>query len=249
MGAKSEQPPGESLIIPSRFNGPPTSANGGYVCGSLARRIGGTVEARLYAPPPLERGMDLRWEGENLRLYDGTERVAAAWRSQLRMDIPEPPEWEAAEAAGASRQSIAHDPDHPYRTCFVCGPDRGEEDGLRIFPGPLPGREVWATLWTPPDFVADENGRVPIEIVWAALDCPTIAAFLATTGKMLLSNFIARRLDEVWVNRPYLLLCWPIRAEERKRVGGAALFDDAGDLIAASTGTWVELQRKQAAGP
>lgn len=242
-----DEPADERLIIPSRFNGPPTSANGGYACGALARRIGGTVEARLYTPPPLEHAMDLRWEGENLRLYDGAQRVAAAWRSRLRMDIPEPPAWEDAEAAGASPGATAHHAAHPYPTCFVCGPERGEGDGLRLFPGPLPGRNVWATVWTPPAFVADENGRVPPEIVWAALDCPTIVAFFATTGKMLLGSLIARRLDEMWAGRSYLMLGWPILAQERKRIGGAALFDDSGELVAASTGSWVELPRTRGA--
>jgi hypothetical protein len=238
LSPPTEQLEPETVLIRARFNGPPRSANGGYACGLLARRIGGTVEARLYTPPPLERAMDARWEGENFRLYDGERRVAAAWRSSLQLDVPEPPSRREAEAAGASRAGIAHLERHPFPTCFVCGSERAEGDGLRIFPGPLPGRPAWATVWTPPRSLAEPSGRLPTEIVWAALDCPTIAPFLAT-DPIVLSNLTVEMRDSVWADRPHVVLCWPLRAEGRKRFGAAALFDDSNKLIAASSATWV----------
>ena len=44
-----------SVIIPSRFNGPPDSGNGGYSCGVLAAFIDGPARVRLHVPPPLDK--------------------------------------------------------------------------------------------------------------------------------------------------------------------------------------------------
>ena len=203
------------------------------------------VEARLYTPPPLERAMEARWEGENFRLYDGEQRVAAAWRSQLEIAIPEPPHFAEAEAAGTSPAGIAHHEGHPFPTCFVCGHRRAEGDGLRILPGPLGARGdgAWATVWTPPAPLADASGRLPIEIVWAALDCPTIAPHLAEEP-IVLSNLTARIDRDVHAGRPYVVLCWPLGADGRKRFGAAALFDESKALVAASSATWVEFSER-----
>ena len=48
--------PDARLLVPSRFNGPPGSANGGYVAGLLAAHLGteGPVRVTLREPPPLE---------------------------------------------------------------------------------------------------------------------------------------------------------------------------------------------------
>ena len=42
------------VSIPSRFNGPPLSGNGGYSCGVLAAFIDGPAQVRLHVPPPLD---------------------------------------------------------------------------------------------------------------------------------------------------------------------------------------------------
>ena len=48
-----------------------------------------------------------------------------------------------------------------------CGPNRREGDGLRLFPGRVPGSDLFAAPWVPAD--------VDDEILWAALDCPSSA--------------------------------------------------------------------------
>ena len=53
---------------------------------------------------------------------------------------------------------------HPFPTCFVCGTERAEGDGLRLFPGRLADRRT-ATPFTVPDDIRPE-------LMWAALDCP-----------------------------------------------------------------------------
>ena len=36
--------------------------------------------------------------------------------------------------------------DHRYPTCFVCGPERAQGDGLRIFTGPVEDKSLVATV-------------------------------------------------------------------------------------------------------
>ena len=60
--------------------------------------------------------------------------------------------------------------------------DRGPGDGLRIFPGPVAGRPLWAAPWTPDPSVAGASGRTRPEVVWAALDCPSGIAAAEASG-------------------------------------------------------------------
>jgi hypothetical protein len=94
--------PRETLLIDPRRNGPRTSGNGGWVAGSLARRLGAPITSvALRAPVPL--GVSLRlWfqpDGSAALDHDGTV-VAEAAAATLELDIPAPPEVDAAEAAG-----------------------------------------------------------------------------------------------------------------------------------------------------
>ena len=50
---------------------------------------------------------------------------------------------------------------HAFPRCFVCGPDRDEGEGLRIFPGLLEGGAV-AAPWVPHRAFADEGGVVRV---------------------------------------------------------------------------------------
>src|SRR5436190_1435510 len=67
---------------------------------------------------------------------------------------------EARMAAG--RAQYFQDPVFP--DCFTCGMNRQPGDGLRIFPGPVPGRGLWAAPWTPNPSVAGTDGRVRPEV-------------------------------------------------------------------------------------
>ena len=66
-----------TMTIPRRFCGPPNSANGGYVCGMLARHIPGAAEVTLRAPPPLEKPLDTIAKDDGIwELRDGALTVA-----------------------------------------------------------------------------------------------------------------------------------------------------------------------------
>ena len=161
------------IEIPQRFNGPPSSANGGYIGGLLADRIGAaSAEITLRAPPPLDVALELRSEGDGLfTLHDGDTLLAEARAVEFLVDVPPAPTFDEAAAAGALGRMRAHgNVENPYRRCFGCGIDRA--DGLRIVPTPVGDAGVVASDWTPSRSLADADGLVPTPVVWAALDCP-----------------------------------------------------------------------------
>ena len=150
------------MRIPSRYNGPPHSGNGGWCAGAFAVVAGARVgdspfEVTLRVPPPLETPLTVA--GGTVRAGD-TVVAEVTGAADTGPTVP-PVSVDDAVTAARAYPGLT---DHPFPTCFVCGPDRAEHDGLRIFPGPLPDGRT-AAPWTVP---AD----VSAETVWAALDCP-----------------------------------------------------------------------------
>ena len=151
----------DTLTIAARFNGPPGSANGGYTCGLVARRVDAdAVEVTLRLPPPLERPLTAVHDGARVELRDGDALVAEGQPSELLLEVPEPVELreiERAEETGLARWTDRH----PFPTCVVCGPERDEGDGLRVFPVELPGRNgLYGAHWRPDAALADDDGEV-----------------------------------------------------------------------------------------
>ena len=146
-----------TLRIPARFHGPPDSGNGGYVCGRLARHIDGAAAVRLLAPPPLEKTLTVERDGRSVRLTDKGRTIAEAHPAEFDLEIPKPPSPADALKATRAYRGFSH---HWFPSCFVCGPARDEGQGLRIFAGPLPDRDMVAAPWTPHPSLADSHGRV-----------------------------------------------------------------------------------------
>jgi hypothetical protein len=234
----------ESLIIPARFNGPPSSANGGYACGRIAELVGAEeVAVSLRLPPPLERPLEVVRDGARVEVRDGDGTVVGeAAPETLGLDVPDavsPEEAAAASAAGQEKWTARH----PFRTCVVCGPDREPHDGLRVFPGELRDG-MYAAPWTPDQSVGNGNGQVRPECVWAALDCPTSApvANFGNGPPVVLARLTARLGASVRVGEAHSLVSWPLAVEGRKRHAACALFDSEGRLLCASRALWIELR-------
>ena len=80
-----------SLVIASRFCGPPDSGNGGYVCGLIAGYLDGPAEVTLRKPPPLETASDLERDGDgSVRVRDGQTLIAEATSSPKRPSATTP---------------------------------------------------------------------------------------------------------------------------------------------------------------
>ena len=172
----------ESLVIPARFRGPPGSGNGGYVCGRIAAYVNGPVTVTLRRPPPLDTPMTVeRDSAGSVRIHHGPALIAEATSApgSPAPEVPGPVSMAEAHAvAGCARYYT----DPVFPDCFVCGMGRRPGDGLRIFPGPLTGRPLWAAPWTPDPSVASADRRVRPEVVWAALDCPSGIAAAEAAG-------------------------------------------------------------------
>src|SRR5580658_1298145 len=237
-----------ALTIPSRFCGPPGSGNGGYVCGRIAAYLDGPVTVTLRRPPPLATPMTVERGGESsIRIHHGRTLIAEATSSPLSqaLEIPGPVSMaEAHTAAGHAR--YYSDPVFP--ACFVCGTGRQPGDGLRIFPGPVAGRPLWAAPWTPDPSVTDATGRVRPEVVWAALDCPSgiaaaEAADLAQDTAILLGRMTASLAVLPAVGDQYRVIAWPGERDGRKLTAGSALLGPGGQVLAAARTVWLTVPR------
>ena len=83
---------------------------------------------------------------DHVTLMDGGTLVAEARKVALELEVPTPPAY--AEAQSASKDYLGFK-QHPFPRCFVCGPERAVGDGMRIFPGPVPGGRMVAAPWIP----------------------------------------------------------------------------------------------------
>jgi hypothetical protein len=234
----------QTVVIERRFNGPPDSGNGGYTCGLLAREIDGPAEVTLRKPPPLEVELQLAADGDRVELRDGEELVAEAGPVGADRFEEPPATVPPAEAHAAAAHSTYLDDTHPFPTCFVCGPLRDPGDGLRIFPGRLDGRDLFACPWTP-----DDGDHVPHEIVWAALDCPTSAPLMNAPGPdgkvlpIVLARLAVDVRGAVRAGAEHVITSWEIGREGRKREAGAALYAAGGDEpLAVARALWIELR-------
>ena len=229
----------ESITIRRRFCGPVDSGNGGYVCGLLAGYVDGVAEVTLKQPPPLEKALQVDKHVDDLFLLkDGDGVVAQARPSNLDLDVPQPPTYAEAEAA-SKRYTGFHF--HPFPLCFVCGPDRAPGDGMHIFPGQLGRDGIVASPWIPHESLADEDGYVKREFLWACLDCPGIFAVIGTLP-MVLGKLTAEITGRIRPGQNCVAIGWKIASEGRKNVAGTAVFLDTGELLGNAKAVWIELR-------
>jgi hypothetical protein len=233
----------ENVTIPSRFNGPPTSANGGYAAGLVAEAIGAHATVRLSAPPPLDTALErVRESDGTVRLLHRDATVAEGRHGRPAVAVPAPPSVEAA--ALASDAFPGRDPAlHPWPGCFVCGPARA--DGLRIYPGPLNGNGVLAGAWVPGEELT-VDGVVAPRFVWAALDCPSGFACMPPGSKSVLATMTTSLELPVHAGRPYVVSGWSVSSEGRKHRGASAIYDEHGRVVAVAEALWITLRQEGA---
>src|SRR5262245_31699339 len=229
----------QHVVIERRFNGPPDSGHGGYVCGLVARLVGNPTQVTLRRPPPLDRPLSVRpWATGGVEVMDGDTVVAQGVSQLLEVTVPEPVTFEDAQTAARGYPGFA---EHSFPTCFACGPLRPEGDGLRIFPGQV--RDMLAAPWVPHPSLADEEDRVSPEFLWAALDCPSGWAVLCGPGTggrpILLGQLTVHVMGSIRSLERCVVGGWMIHAEGRKGVVGAAVWTDSGRLVAAGKAVWV----------
>lgn len=157
------------------------------------------------------------------------------------LEIDVPASVSVAEAREAKERYRAP-ADGVFSRCFVCG--RAREDAFGVFAGAVPGRELVASPWTPPEWTADESGNVQPEFVWAVLDCPTYFA-LYVDGELpmsVLARLTARIDAPVAVGEEHVVIGWPIERDGRKHHAGSAVLSADGDVLAVARALLIELR-------
>lgn len=229
------------ITIDRRFNGPPESAHGGYLCGLIAPLLGGAVEVTLRRPPPLDTPLEVVRADGVITLREGDSLIAEAAAASVEIEPPLPVTFAEAEAASRNYEGFRQ---HNFQTCFVCGPRRPAGDGLRIFPNWVESRDVVAAPWVPEPSLAGEDGAVRPEFVWAALDCPGAWAFLAEAGDgrpIVLGRFAAEIVAPVVAGERYVVTGWRLGVDGRKMYAGTALHTADGEPRAVARATWIRL--------
>jgi hypothetical protein len=242
-----------AVRVPARYCGPTSSGNGGYTAGLLAERFANhphlhpecpVVEVTLRRPPPLDTDLDVEHveEGPVTRLLDGDALVAEARCTDEELTAVEDVSPAVAAEAMAGYGGFRT---HPFPRCFVCGPERDEGDGLRIFPG-LVGDGRVASTWTPHSSLAEASDlldpgvqRVNLGTAWAALDC--VGGWSTDLeGRPAVLGQIAARVDALpVVGEPHVVMGVELGSEGRKTFTASTVYDSDGRIVARARHIWI----------
>lgn len=239
---------GKSIFVEARFCGPPTSGNGGYACGLLAAALpdSATVECTIRRPIPLDRELNIELRDQHAVLLDGDNVVIEAMPADYSFPYPAPI---ALDVAARAVQKSPAFTNHPFPTCFVCGPDRPHHDGLNIFPGAVAAGEapaeqfhnLYAALWRPAREFAGASGNLLPEFIWAAMDCPTgFAAGFPYDGKLVTGRLGVKLLAPVTPAADCVLMSWSLGNQGRKCHAAAVLYQNQ-IACAIARATWIKL--------
>lgn len=229
------------MVIEDRYQGFPGIALGGITGGLMARRIGKEVEVVLKRPIPTGEEFDIVESNEGTKLLMEGDLAAVAHPTSVDIEVPEPVSWEDAKAA--SQSYLGHH-DHPYAACFTCGNERSEGDGLRIFAGPLADRSLLAAPWTPHSSHATSEGVLPLEYIWAAVDCPSIWAVMEmadseSTDRVVSGRLALRQNAPIHADEPHVIMAWPFTRQGNTWPAAAAIFSAEGEVKAVAKHTLV----------
>ena len=229
------------FIVQPRYCGPADRANGGYVAGLLARTLQQPFQLTYRRPVPLDTEVHVIRRDNGFHLVHDELVLAEVLPTELTHDVPSPPSH--SEAADAQERYAAR-VRHPFPHCFVCGTRRSPGDGLRLFAGPVEGRELVACTWMPGADVAGNDGHTREEVMFAALDCPgCFASFLyRPPGPAVLGRITAEVLGRPRTGQPCVVYGWAISRDGRKHVVGTAVAGPDGELLGRAQATWVDVQ-------
>lgn len=236
-----------NVLIDHRFRGPARSGNGGYTSGLLAAAVqerspATPVTVTLRTPPPLDTDLALTMADSDAELRDKEGTLVATAQPGSLGDAPAPVDPDIAGAVTLDYRGLAH---HPFPTCFTCGPDRDPGDGLRLFPGAVPGRErTVATLWEPQPALPQVPGAETVTepVVWAALDCPGAWSVEFASGRPIVlgqMTALIKRLPRIGEQCVVVGECHTTQG--RKSFTGTALYGEHGDLLGHASAVWLTI--------
>ena len=217
------------MIIAARFNGPPGTGNGGYSAGlfsALGTPSGeAAVEVTLRTPPPL----DVPLTAVDDEVRDPAGELVAQIRTVERFDATVPGvSWDEAVRASASYAGFT---DHPFPTCYVCGPARA--DGLRVFPGRLADGRTAAPFVVPT--------LVDAPTTWAVLDCPGGWSIIAPGRPYVLGRMAAVVTTLPQPGDQCVVVGATESVQGRKALVRSTLYGPDGEVLAYARATWIAI--------
>lgn len=233
----------DEITVARRFSGPPGSGNGGYTAGLLAaaHRLDhahtNAVEVTLRRPAPLDTAMALRRSDDATGLHLDEQLVAEARAGEL---TAEPVEAVSLADARDAETTYAGLVEHPFPTCFTCGPEREPGDGLRLCPGLIEEGRT-ACTWTPDgSFAAEgEPTQVRPELVWASLDCPGGWTVDLVGRPMVLGRITANVDAPAEVGERHVVMGRLLGQDGRKTFTTTTLYDSDGRIVARAEHVWI----------
>ena len=230
-----------AIVLERRFNGPLSTANGGYACGRVARFVDGPAEVTLRRPVPLDAPLDVERHDDGLVTVHHAGELVAEGAPALPVDL-EPPRRPSVEEAFAAVRAGWANRHAAFANCYVCSATRA--DGLGVDFGPLPSDpSMTGAVLLAGDAVPQEDGAVAPEIVWAALDCPSYApALWADERPSLLARLTADVREPIAPGEPVVAVGWSLRSEGRKHHSASALIGADGRLLAVAQALWIRVR-------
>ncbi|MFF9572313.1 hypothetical protein [Streptomyces sp. NPDC014685] len=179
----------------------------------------------LLAAPPLETPMEVKGVGKRVSVRAGDTLVATV-SSAGRAPWAVPPV-DLTTARIAARRFPGRT-EHPFPTCFACGPRR--TDGLHLTPGSVPGRpHTVACPWTPRTDDPD--------MLWCVLDCPGgwVDGRPAPQVLSRLSVVVPGRIEP---DTPHVVVAERLGAHGRTVSVGSSVHTASGHLVATAAAVW-----------
>jgi len=174
-----------------------------------------------------------------IEVRHGETLVGEARPSKLSLELPSAPTY--LEAVEASRRYTGFKA-HRFASCFTCGTQRVRGDGMRVFAGAIPERNIVAAPWVPDTSLDQGDGKVRPEFMSAALDCPGYYA-ITSEDKMMLLGELTVHLDRlVHVDESCTIVGWALGSNGRKHEAGTAIFDEEGVVCGRGRAVWIELR-------
>ncbi|GBF38766.1 hypothetical protein [Leptospira johnsonii] len=239
----------DNMILPKRFCGPPKTGNGGFTAGILVEAVeSDAAEIRLLNPTPVETSILMESEkGQRGTIYDSSKKILATLKSIADEEfseykLPVVPDLEEAKKISASYPGFTT---HPFPTCFVCGPKREVNDGMRIFVGPAPQQNGFENLmvghWLPDETLSSQNGFVRDAVIWGALDCPGgFSAVLDEPQLIVLSKIRGKIIERPKIGENYTVVSWRLQKMSRAFKVMTGIFkSDSKRLFAIAEALWL----------
>lgn len=211
------------------------------------------VDARLHAPTPLGRDLQVRVRATGtaaryaVETRDGDTLLVSA-EVELAGRDPAPQVHDLVELATVPLPAPTRQTEFP--ACWVCGPRNPH--GLHLLPG-FHRDDVVVTPFAPDDDLAADAGHLDPLVVSAVLDCPTIWSAmraLRDRGDMggLLAGYHVRWFADAPVMEPLRTVARRDAIDGRKIRARGALVDEDGIVYATADALHISVQQPPAVG-